>query len=84
MNKALESLTKHELIALLKSEREAVSKHQNRVQKLELVQAEKDRTIAQNRNQIASYQNENSLKKELMVLKIKETLVNGTEIERTR
>lgn len=84
MDKALESLTKHELIALLQSEKEVVSKHQKTIREIELEQAGKDRIIAQNRVEIASYQKENSLKEELIVQKINEALANRKEIRQKR
>lgn len=55
MKEVLESLTKHELVALLISEREAVSKHQKRIHEIEekgRIIAQKDQEITQKDNQI--------------------------------
>ena len=52
MEKALENLTKQELIALLESEREAIFRHRKRVIILGSERAEKDRIIAQKLEEI--------------------------------
>lgn len=52
MEESLESLTKQELVALLISEREAVSRHRKRIREVELERAEKDQEIVQKDREI--------------------------------